>query len=166
MTNSITKITSLTSILPCNNQLECKICEKIYKRLSALIRHKKIIQDANVIKPIVYILPKRAIEETCQALVYYIKEKLKQHSRHVGNVNIIFSYTESQFFELGVKYFSQYQKTFVLFHQTLSIPSDSDPLQELQKSNPFLKPDSLQNQKLICIRKKIQKLKPIQIIIG
>ncbi|RHZ85832.1 hypothetical protein Glove_59g64 [Diversispora epigaea] len=203
MTDSIIKTTPLTSILPCNNKLECKICGKIYKRPLALIKHKKIIQDANVIKPMVYILPERAIEETRQALVYHIKEKLKQHSRHVENVNITFSCTESQFFGvfkgyiydyypksgnykcifksvnsysilshiLGdenwrVKYFPQYQKTFVLFHQTLSIPSDSDPLQELQESDPLLKPDPLQDQKLTCTRKITRKLKPIQIIIG
>ncbi|CAG8502966.1 3342_t:CDS:1, partial [Diversispora eburnea] len=45
-----------------------------------------------------YILLERAIEETHQALVYHIKVKLKQNSRHVRNVNITFSCTESQFF--------------------------------------------------------------------
>jgi hypothetical protein len=38
------------------------------------------------------------IEETRQVLVYHIKERLKQHSKHVGKVHIMVSCTESQFF--------------------------------------------------------------------
>ncbi|CAG8760784.1 13547_t:CDS:1, partial [Funneliformis caledonium] len=49
-------------------------------------------------KPTVYDLPERAIEEMRQILVYHIKEKLKQNSKHVGSVWITISCTESQFF--------------------------------------------------------------------
>ena len=46
----------------------------------------------------IYNLPEEAIEETRKIIVYHIKERLKQHSRHVGNVHIIINCTESQFF--------------------------------------------------------------------
>ncbi|CAG8643734.1 1945_t:CDS:1, partial [Diversispora eburnea] len=178
------------------------MCGKIYKRSLALIKHKKTIQEINTIKPIMYILPERAIEETRQALVYHIKEKLKQNSRHVGNVNIIFSCTKSQFFGVfkrfihnyypkteiykcifkgadaystlvyilkdknwGIKYFPQYQKTLVLFHQP-SNPNDLDPLQELNESDPLLELDPLQDKILINTKKRMHKSRPIQIIIG
>ncbi|RHZ81611.1 hypothetical protein Glove_117g644 [Diversispora epigaea] len=93
--------------LPCKT-LECKLCNKIYKRPSGLKKHKKIIKDLNTIKPSIYILPKKAIEETCQMLVYYIKEKLKQNSRHVGNVSVTISGTESQFFGVFKGYIYNY----------------------------------------------------------
>ncbi|CAG8581007.1 1190_t:CDS:1 [Diversispora eburnea] len=149
-----------------------------------------------------YNLSERAIEETHQALVYHIKEKLKQHSRHVGNVNITFSCTESQFFEVlkgykynyfpksrtykcifrsansyftlahtlkdkkwGIKYFLQYQKTFVLFYQPLPNPDNLDPLQELIEPNLLQESDSLQDKRLLHAKKRICKLRPIQIII-
>ncbi len=89
---------SLTSNNALCNKFECRICEKIYKRHSGLTRHVMTIKDANSAKPTVYDLPERAIEETRQVLVYHIKERLKQHSRHVGNVHIMVSCTESQFF--------------------------------------------------------------------
>ena len=59
------------------DKLECRICERIYKRHSGLAKHKKAIQDANTIKLTIYDLPERTIEETQQALVYHIKEKFK-----------------------------------------------------------------------------------------
>jgi hypothetical protein len=36
-----------------------------------------------------------------QILVYYIKKKLNQHSRHVNNIHIIINYLESQFFGIS-----------------------------------------------------------------
>ena len=58
---------------------------------------EKYIQDANVMKSTVYDLPEEAIEETRKSIVYHIKERLKQHSRHVGNVCIMINCTESVF---------------------------------------------------------------------
>ncbi|RHZ90192.1 hypothetical protein Glove_4g25 [Diversispora epigaea] len=93
--------------LPCKT-LECKLCNKIYKRPSGLKKHKKIIKDLNTIKPSIYILPEKAIEETRQMLVYHIKEKLKQNSRHIGNVSVTISGTESQFFGVFKGYIHNY----------------------------------------------------------
>src|SRR3954469_5567141 len=90
-------MTSTSKSISCN-KFECEICEKIYKRRSGLAKHAITIKDANAIKPMVYDLPEKAIEETRQALVYHIKEKLKQNSKYVGNVNIMVNCTESQFF--------------------------------------------------------------------
>ncbi|CAG8511263.1 8987_t:CDS:2 [Rhizophagus irregularis] len=73
---------------PCN-MLECKMCGQIYKRHSSLAKHEKSIKDANTIKPTIYDLPEGAIEETRKMIVYHIKERLKQHSRHAGNVHIM-----------------------------------------------------------------------------
>ncbi|PKY56522.1 hypothetical protein RhiirA4_412669, partial [Rhizophagus irregularis] len=56
------------------------------------------IKEANSVKSTIYDLPEKAIEETRQVLVYHIKERLKQHSKHVGNVHIMVNCTESQFF--------------------------------------------------------------------
>ena|SRR5436305_3968147 len=91
---------SLTSNNTLCNKFECRICEKIYKRHSDLTRHVMTIKNANSAKLTVYDLPKRAIEEMRQVLVYYIKKRLKQHSRYVGNVHIMVSCTESQFFSV------------------------------------------------------------------
>ncbi|CAB4423106.1 unnamed protein product [Rhizophagus irregularis] len=82
---------------PCN-KFECKICGKIYKRRSGLTRHAMTIKEANSVKSTIYDLPEKAIEETRQVLVYHIKERLKQHSKHVGNVHIMVNCTKSQFF--------------------------------------------------------------------
>src|SRR6266496_842074 len=90
-------MSSTSNNAPCN-KFECRICGKIYKRNSGLTRHMTAIKDANSVKPTVYDLPEKAIEETRQVLVYHIKERLKQHLRHVGNVHIMVSCTESQFF--------------------------------------------------------------------
>jgi hypothetical protein len=59
-------------------------------------------------KSTVYDLPERAIEETRQTLVYHIKEKLKQNSKHVGSVHIMVSCTESQFFGVFKGYIHNY----------------------------------------------------------
>ncbi len=94
------------------DKLECRICERIYKRHSGLAKHKKAIQDANTIKSTIYDLPERAIEETWQVLVYHIKEKLKQHSRHVENVHVAISCKESQFFDIFNRHiYNYYSKT-------------------------------------------------------
>ncbi|RHZ77643.1 hypothetical protein Glove_174g31 [Diversispora epigaea] len=85
--------------LPCKT-LECKLYNKIYKRPSGLKKYKKMIQDLNTIKLSIYILPEKVIKETRQMLVYHIKEKLKQNSRHVRNVSVIISSTENQFFRV------------------------------------------------------------------
>ncbi|CAB4488179.1 unnamed protein product [Rhizophagus irregularis] len=108
-------------------------------------------------RPTAYELPERAIEETRQALVYHIKEKLKQNSRYVGGVRVmcIFKgvnsyYTLSNVLKddnWGIKYFLQQQKTFVLSYQQSPNPNDPDPLQEsdpLQELNPLQEPDPLQ----------------------
>ncbi|PKC62343.1 hypothetical protein RhiirA1_465288 [Rhizophagus irregularis] len=81
-----------------NNKFECEICGKIYKRHSGLENHVLKIKESNNMRPTAYELPERAIEETRQALVYHIKEKLKQNSRYVGGVRVMVSCTESQFF--------------------------------------------------------------------
>ena len=152
-------------------------------------------------------MPEKAIKETRQFLVYHIKEKLKQNSKHVGNINIMVSCTESQFFSVfkghihnyypktgnykcifkgvnsystlshvleddnwGAKFFSQYQKTFVLSYQPPPDSSDPDPLQEsylCQELDPLQESDPLQSQILMHTTRKKQtrKLKPIQIIV-
>jgi hypothetical protein len=46
------------------NKLECRMCEKVYKRQLSLVKHEKSIQDANIMKPAIYNLPEEAIEET------------------------------------------------------------------------------------------------------
>ncbi|CAB5370265.1 hypothetical protein RhiirA5_479378 [Rhizophagus irregularis] len=186
------------------NKFECEICGKIYKRHSGLANHKITIKDANVMKPTAYDLPEKAIEETRRILVYHIKERLKQSSKHARSVRIMISCTESQFFGVfkgyihnyypktgnykcifkginsystlskvlgddnwGVKYFLQHQKTFVLSYQQPSNPNDPDPLLEL---NLCQEPDPLQEQNQVKIykakKRRICKLKPIQIIIG
>ncbi|CAG8811860.1 32202_t:CDS:2, partial [Racocetra persica] len=151
-----------------------------------LSKHKKLIQDANTIRPTIYELPERAIEEIRKTLVYHIKERLKQHSKHAGNAHVIVNCTESQFFSVfkgyihnyypkmgnykcifkgadsystlsyifrddnwGVKYFLQYQKTFILSYQLPSNPSNFDSFQELyvhllQEPDPLQEPDLLQ----------------------
>ncbi|POG59635.1 hypothetical protein GLOIN_2v1720654, partial [Rhizophagus irregularis DAOM 181602=DAOM 197198] len=78
--------------------LECKI----------LAKHEKFIKDANTIKPTIYDLPEGAIEETRKMIVYHIKERLKQHSRHAGNVYIMVNCTESQFFGVFKGYIHNY----------------------------------------------------------
>ncbi len=90
------------------NKFECEMCGKIYKRHSGLANHVITIKDANTMKPTVYDLPERAIEETRQILVYHIKEKLKQNSKHVGSVRIMISCTESQFFGVFKGYIHNY----------------------------------------------------------
>jgi hypothetical protein len=90
------------------NKFEYKICGKIYKKYLGLTRHAMIIKEANNVKPTIYNLPERAIEETRQVLVYHIKERLKQHSKHVGNVYIIVSCTESQFFGVFKRHIHNY----------------------------------------------------------
>ncbi|CAB5216475.1 unnamed protein product [Rhizophagus irregularis] len=150
------------------NKFECEICGKIYKRHSGLANHKITIKDANVMKPTAYDLPEKAIEETRRILVYHIKERLKQSSKHARSIN---SYsTLSKVLgddNWGVKYFLQHQKTFVLSYQQPSNPNDPDPLLEL---NLCQEPDPLQEQNQVKIykakKRRICKLKPIQIIIG
>ncbi|CAG8780578.1 7271_t:CDS:1, partial [Racocetra fulgida] len=90
------------------SELECGLCGKIYKRHSGLAKHKKLIQDANTIRPTIYELPERAIEETRKTLVYHIKERLKQHSKHAGNAHVIVNCTESQFFSVFKGYIHNY----------------------------------------------------------
>lgn len=41
-------------------------------------------------------------------IVYHIKERLKQHSRHAGNVHIMVNCTESQFFGVFKGYIHNY----------------------------------------------------------
>ncbi|GES91030.1 hypothetical protein GLOIN_2v1472826 [Rhizophagus clarus] len=48
-------------------------------------------------RPTIYDLPERAVEETRRILVYHIKERLKQSSKHAGNVRVMISCTESIF---------------------------------------------------------------------
>ena len=87
----------MSSINTSCDKFECKVCGKIYKRYSGLAKHKIEINNANTMKSTVYNLPERAIKETWQTLVYHIKEKLKQNSKHAGSVCIMISCTESHF---------------------------------------------------------------------
>ncbi|PKB92700.1 hypothetical protein RhiirA5_439662 [Rhizophagus irregularis] len=89
-------------------KFECGTCGKIYKRHSGLENHILKVKEANTMRPTVYDLPEKAIEETRQALVYHIKEKLKKNSRHVGGVRIMVSCTESQFFGVFKGYIHDY----------------------------------------------------------
>ncbi|GES79265.1 hypothetical protein GLOIN_2v1472826 [Rhizophagus clarus] len=99
---------SKTSFNSLCNKFECELCGKIYKRHSGLANHKITIKDANIMRPTVYDLPERAIEETRQILIYHIKERLKQSSKHAGNVRVMFSCTESQFFGVFKGYIHDY----------------------------------------------------------
>jgi hypothetical protein len=44
------------------NKLECRMCGKVYKQHSSLVKHEKSIQDANSIKPAIYNSPEEAID--------------------------------------------------------------------------------------------------------
>ncbi|GET00462.1 hypothetical protein GLOIN_2v1472826 [Rhizophagus clarus] len=177
---------SKTSFNSLCNKFECELCGKIYKRHSGLANHKITIKDANIMRPTVYDLPERAIEETRRILIYHIKERLKQSSKHAGNVRVMFSCTESQFFGVFKGYIHDYfpktgnykcifkesnlcQKPDPLQVQDPDPLQEPDPLQD-QDSDPLQEPDPLQDQNQVNIHKakkrRICKPKPVQIIIG
>jgi len=58
----------------------------------------KNINEANNQKPGVYLLPPEAIAEIKMAIVYEIKNKLKQHAKHTGFCRVKVNCTESEFF--------------------------------------------------------------------
>ncbi|PKK56091.1 hypothetical protein RhiirC2_800775 [Rhizophagus irregularis] len=150
---------STSNNTPCN-KFECRICGKIYKRNSGLTRHMATIKDAN-------------------------SEKLKQHSRHVGNYKYMFKGVDSYSTlshilgddNWGAKYFLHHQKTFILSYQLPSNPCDSKESYQCQESDPLQEPDTLkefdpfQHHTLINTTEKAEKQRtrkprPVQIIIG
>ncbi|CAB4428642.1 unnamed protein product [Rhizophagus irregularis] len=139
---------------PCN-KFECKICGKIYKRRLGLTRHAMTIKEANSVKSTIYDLPEKAIEETRQVLVYHIKERLKQHSKHLPSN--------------PSNHPDPLQKSCL--YQESDPLQEPDPLQELhlcQEPDSLQEPDPLQDQTLMHAARKqrTRKLKPIQIVIG
>jgi hypothetical protein len=90
--------------------LKCPICYKQYKRKTALDNHMKTINDANSKKPGVYWLPPEATAEIKTAIVYEIKNKLKQHAKHTGSYRVKVKCTESEFFWVFNGHIHQYNQ--------------------------------------------------------
>ncbi|RGB42393.1 hypothetical protein C1646_810043 [Rhizophagus diaphanus] len=124
------------------------------------------LEYANTMKPAIYNLPEVAIEKMRKTIVYHIKEKLKQHSRH-------FVLRDGNW---GTKFFSQHLNTSVLSFQPPSSPNDPDPLQDsymiyvkeldsLLESDPLLKLQDQNHMTLVFMKIQTYKLKPTQLLL-
>ena len=93
---------------PIVTTFKCPMCYKPYKRQVGLANHIKTINEANVKKPGVYWLPPEAITEIKTAIVYEIKNKLKQHAKYTGSYRVKIKCTESEFFWVFSGYIHQF----------------------------------------------------------
>ena len=82
------------------------------ERQSSLVKHEKSVQDANTIKLTTYMIClMKQLKRHEKTLVYHVKERLKQHSRHAGMFTL-WLIAWSQFFGVFKGYIHQPAKSF------------------------------------------------------